>query len=410
MSKIVCEICGTSYAESASQCPICGSTKSPTAEHENPASNGGYTYVKGGRFSKANVRKRNRGKHVAQVTHTAKSNKMKKADGGNRGLVITAVVLMVAVIAVVGYIAFRFFFPAEVGGSANVEQTIPCTSITAEFTEITLDEIGATAQLVVTAMPENTTDKINFCPSDISIAKVSAEGLVEAVGPGVTTIIVQCGEQQVLVTVICDIVEETEPPTETEPITISLLYKELVLKSEGAEYSIYAGEIDAAQITWISEDTTVATIENGVVKAVGEGETVVHAEFNGAKASCTIKCEFTVEDDVISGSGNVGEDTGDQPTEETESTEPTTPGTTYAIYTLWNTELTDFSIKNGEKLVLVVKDSNGNKVDAIFSVSNADICTVEGNTLIGLPTCSGKRGTLTATVNGVTVTCIIRGS
>ena len=64
MSKVICEFCGTSYPETASQCPICGSVRSndnneimgileeTSTEHE-------YHYVKGGRFSEKNVRKRN---------------------------------------------------------------------------------------------------------------------------------------------------------------------------------------------------------------------------------------------------------------------------------------------------------------------------------------------------------------
>ena len=65
MRKIVCEVCGTSYPETASACPICGSARSVDARilvddsgdsaPETPT----YTYVKGGRFSKKNVRKRN---------------------------------------------------------------------------------------------------------------------------------------------------------------------------------------------------------------------------------------------------------------------------------------------------------------------------------------------------------------
>ena len=54
MSKVICDICGTSFPESATQCPICGCVRPaevvsvPETEEEKT----GYTYVKGGRFSK----------------------------------------------------------------------------------------------------------------------------------------------------------------------------------------------------------------------------------------------------------------------------------------------------------------------------------------------------------------------
>ena len=60
MSKIICDICGTSYADTATQCPICGCVRpaepQPVPEEENNSS--AYTYVKGGRFLKSNVKKR----------------------------------------------------------------------------------------------------------------------------------------------------------------------------------------------------------------------------------------------------------------------------------------------------------------------------------------------------------------
>ena len=59
MNKIICDICGTSYPETADQCPICGTAKDVSAESlleeevvtatERP---------KGGRFAAGNGRKR----------------------------------------------------------------------------------------------------------------------------------------------------------------------------------------------------------------------------------------------------------------------------------------------------------------------------------------------------------------
>lgn len=62
MEKVICDVCGTDYPETAAQCPICGCARGDggqtsagnTTAEERPA----YTYTKGGRFSKSNVRKR----------------------------------------------------------------------------------------------------------------------------------------------------------------------------------------------------------------------------------------------------------------------------------------------------------------------------------------------------------------
>ena len=42
------------------------------------------------------------------------------------------------------------------------------------------------------------------------------------------------------------------------------------------------------KVTWNSSDKSVATVENGKVKAVGNGEATITAEVDGKKASCTI--------------------------------------------------------------------------------------------------------------------------
>ena len=67
MSKIICEICGTSYPDTNMQCPICGCVKPVdvnAAVNKETEANSTYAYVKGGRFSKKNVKKRNAGTAV----------------------------------------------------------------------------------------------------------------------------------------------------------------------------------------------------------------------------------------------------------------------------------------------------------------------------------------------------------
>ena len=99
MNKIVCDICGTSYAESANQCPICGCVHSGDVQRVTNEINSdgkvstGYTYVKGGRFSKNNVKKRSNGKPVSRRKKQSVASKnlfsgaRNRADGiGSDGL------------------------------------------------------------------------------------------------------------------------------------------------------------------------------------------------------------------------------------------------------------------------------------------------------------------------------------
>ena len=116
MSKIICDICGTSYPETAEQCPICGCVRPGDVQRvTNEVKNDGkistgYTYVKGGHFSKSNVKKRTSGQ-TAAAKNTPAADAKNADDKKSRGLVITAIVLLLAIIGVVAYIAVRFFGP-----------------------------------------------------------------------------------------------------------------------------------------------------------------------------------------------------------------------------------------------------------------------------------------------------------
>ena len=67
MSKIICDVCGTRYPETAEQCPICGHIRTAagrTAEDVfvmDDALGETRQKVRGGRFSKSNVKKRTEG-------------------------------------------------------------------------------------------------------------------------------------------------------------------------------------------------------------------------------------------------------------------------------------------------------------------------------------------------------------
>lgn len=62
MSKVICDVCGTTYPDTSAQCPICGSARKSVNQTgaDSTGEGSSYAYVRGGRFSKSNVRKRNR--------------------------------------------------------------------------------------------------------------------------------------------------------------------------------------------------------------------------------------------------------------------------------------------------------------------------------------------------------------
>lgn len=394
MSKIICDVCGTSYPDTATQCPICGCVR--PVDKQAVMNNGadgegeGYNGVKGGRFSKSNVRKRNKMNGV-EGRPTKQSG---SGEGDNRGLVITAIVLLLAIIAVAIYIAVQFLIPGNQngddpgsGGSSQIEETVPCDGITLDMDEITFSEAGAESLIQATVTPAGTTDELTFTTSNDRVATVTGEGVVTAIGPGEAVITVKCGSITKQCVVKCIFSTSDLKLTSTN----------LVLSFAGHSWQLYAGDLDAAQITWTTDDASVATVKDGMVTAVGSGTTKVHAEYNGQKISCSVLCEFTDEGGT---SGGVTEDGGDKP--DTPDTPDPNKGQYWLdnIFSQYDTECT---IGVGQYFVLEVKDPDGKAVSGVtWSVSDDTLAKVEDGYVSGL-----AKGvvTVTAEYEGMTFTC-----
>lgn len=416
MSKIICDVCGTSYPETATQCPICGCVRPGDAKvvagdtNEPEVQSGGtYTYVKGGRFSKSNVKKRSRSQSTSAETPVAQTaDKKEGVKKSEVGVVIAILALLLAIVAVVIYIAMRFFAPAlpqndnkpsntttENAATNDATDTtgeptkleIPCTEITVSKTVVEFDKAGAALLLNVTTSPENTTDILKFTSSDENVATVSQDGKITAVGGGEAVIAITCGQATAECKVICDI-EQTESTETTAAPTVSaegfkLNREDFTLAKKGESHVLYKGEIPVESITWTTDDANVATVENGKVVAVGSGITKVYAEYGGVKCSCIVRCA----DSVGKAQAN---------TTENQEQPANTP---------YNISSTDVTIAVNEEFKLQLLDSNKAAVTVVWVVANGEICSVSDNTVKGL-----KSGTTTVSVvyEGVTYSCTVR--
>lgn len=330
MSKIICDVCGTSYPETAVQCPICGCARSTdvnvisgnTLDPELQEA-GAYTYVKGGRFSKRNVRKRAWDEPSTAATEKASSENYGDEERSSKGLAIAVIVLILAILAVVAYILFNFigyelFGDDETGASSqNTVQTtteptvqtelnLPCTDIQIPTADYKLTAVGESVTLQYVITPSETTDTVLFSSADKAVATVTADGVVVAAGAGETTITITCGEVKKTVTVTCDIQTTTEPPTEatTEPVTepttkpvieFDLNRDDFTLFGVNDSHLLYDGVIPKSEINWRSADESVATVSLGKVTAVGPGVTTIYGEYEGVERSCIVRCEIPEE-------------------------------------------------------------------------------------------------------------------
>ena len=424
MSKIICEVCGTSYPDTTVQCPICGCVRPgnarSVADGKTDEDDGGYTYVKGGRFSKSNVRKRSKGAGVSGKS----AGNGQEDKSGIRGLVITAIVLFLAIIAVVCYIVVQFFLPGmgkpeettqnttdPVQTTVQTEPpTVPCKSLKLETDTITLDKKDAAWMIYTRTEPSDTTDLIVFASSDETVATVTENGKVVAVGPGQATITVTCGDQTAQCNVECAFelpTEETTVPEETTlpDVEFTLNRSDITFGAKGDTWMIYSGSLSPTQIVWTTDNAAVATIENGKVTAVGGGTTKVYGEYTGEKVGCIIRGNFEAAPDTgVSGSGGVYEDGGGT----SDDGGNTSTGGSYTLKNLIGSDASDVTLTVGTGFTLALVDENGKQVSGVsWTVSDTSVCSISGGSVTAL-----KSGTVTvtATYNGQSYSCIVRVS
>ncbi len=415
MSKVICDVCGTAFAETAAQCPICGCAKTPTAqavagENENMSGENttAYNYVKGGRFSKGNVKRTNRNNPPARRQQRQQENNWNQDEPqeNNKGLILVVAVLLLAIVLVVVYIGVKVFFTdmtPDVGNDATNQSTsatddttpstdpsaIPCTKI-----ELGGDlvELGANEQYLLEARPtpENTTDKLVFTSENPDIAVVDANGLITPVGYGQTIIRVTCGSITAECTVVSTVGESVPDSQPTEPSTTPApdgfvlklnTYKdsgEITISTFGGSHKLYTevNGVKASDIVWTVEDPAVATVENGVVVGVGKGTTKVIATIGDQTATCLVRCAF------------------ETPAE----TEP-------APYRISHTDVT---IKKGESFTLNLKDSEGANVQGVeWTASEEGVVEISGNKITGGTVDKLTKVTVSAEYDGVTYKCIV---
>lgn len=82
---------------------------------------------------------------------------------------------------------------------------------------------------------------------------------------------------------------ETTGATEAE--SIRFRFDEVTLdNTQNPTYKIYNGTVKTSEVTFGSEDESVATFKNGIVVRVADGTTTVFAEYNGERLECVVTC------------------------------------------------------------------------------------------------------------------------
>lgn len=420
MNKVICDVCGTAYPETASVCPICNSARR-TAEQTDAASTTASEvpvtsrdHVKGGRFSKKNVRKR------SKVSNSpARRHDRDEEEPSNTGLIIVVILLLLAIVAVVIYIGVHFFSqgnrPDDQPSQPTVTQPtegeqkdptvmdVPCQSIQLSNKVIEFLNEGESWTLEVACNPVSTTDTVTFTSSDPSVVTVAADGTITAVGGGEAIITVTCGSVVDTCAVKCSF-GQVQDPTEgttgtfffefnTSYTDSTTGYGDTTLNGLGATWRAYKKSLTVPleDITWTSDDTSICTITDGIVTVVGNGRTLIHAQYNGVTYTCIVRCVVT--------STTPTEPT--QPEGGNDPTEPSQGGETGVTYVI---NKTDVTIKVGETFKLTLSDSLGFVQEVTWEADGTGV-SIDGNKVTGVYTGIFH---VSVTIDGQTYSCIVR--
>lgn len=365
MSKIVCDICGTTYDDSTGPCPVCGwnpgATLDPSSENIDDIMSDDYQLdeeepdaapQKGKAvfdYDAVNTGRR-RPRPAAPQPAPVQEEEEEEETGSNKFLVFVLVVLILALLAVSGYIAYtKLWKPSQIGSDNNkpqgdaitaepvdvtteptfviggeeatveptvptiaTEPTIPCTDLSLVASMDTLTFKGQNWRLLVKYAPEDTTDKVTYTSGNENVVTIDEFGRVTAVGEGETVIVIACGDKRIETpAVVSFATSETEAPTEA-PATgtsgtttgtgtvatpssgvLKLKKSDITLIKRGLYVTLeLENGIAAESVKWSTSDSSVATVYNGNVTAIGKGICTIRAEYNGQVAECVVRCNL----------------------------------------------------------------------------------------------------------------------
>ena len=153
--------------------------------------------------------------------------------------------------------------------------------------------VGETKTIQVSIVPDNATDKhVRWESSNPSVAKVE-NGIVEALEPGTTEITATCGD----VSAKCNVVVMPKYVA-VEKITLdSEEISMTVGETKTLQASIIPEDATDKQVKWESSNSLVATVSDGIVKAISKGTADITASIGDVSTICTVVVNINPDND-----------------------------------------------------------------------------------------------------------------
>ena len=170
---------------------------------------------------------------------------------------------------------------------------VKVTNVSVDRRYLTLEE-GENYTLTATVSPADATNKtVNYSSSDSRVATVDANGNITAVKAGYAYIYAKSVDGPYAYSYVTVKAKETpQPPAEVKVTNITLDTRYLRLdagKKYELNYTVYPYNATDKTLTWTSSNEDVATVENGVITAIGRGSAYITAtSSNGVQTSCYV--------------------------------------------------------------------------------------------------------------------------
>lgn len=154
-------------------------------------------------------------------------------------------------------------------------------------------EIGETLSLKATVSPSNATyAEMTWTSTNPKVASVTTSGFVTAISEGNTTITVMAGGK----TASC-LVTVSKGYVAVASISLNKTTLEMIEgDTEALTASVSPDDATDKTVTWTSSNEGVATVKDGVVTAVSQGEATVTAKAGNQTASCKVTVSKKVID------------------------------------------------------------------------------------------------------------------
>ena len=163
--------------------------------------------------------------------------------------------------------------------------------VTLDRTTLTLTVGGSDTLTATVTGNKDANTTVTWSSSNPAVAAVDQKGKVTAVAPGEATITATANGDKTK-TATCAVTVKPDSVS-AESVTLS----ETTLTLEIGDTETLTATVTPADTTdtveWSSSDETVATVENGVVTAVGRGTATITATAGGASATCTVEVQRT---------------------------------------------------------------------------------------------------------------------